>query len=334
MYRMAPTVESAVEGTVLCDINLFSRLSLLSERSIWYEQVPDTLRDRYDAMYDECARIIGKNMMVANSVKSINVFNNINNNEQSSPPPHVSLARENSGPGKEILYETFLEIPTKLSSMNGNLPSYKALEREIKNTFARLSCDSQLVKFLMCRSIDDEVYKSLYILVSMLSILYDYSPCMIAYGANLILRCNTEREAFAVFCLLMEQRNLRILFLVNPDCMVRYHREFDRHLRLHLPRVWNHFRNVNNDYPITIDITLKWFQSCFLESNPGILSLCVIDMLALGVRDALLRVSLGIMAYLERHVLLLSHSSMDIQNCFRTKTMAIKTTDILTCMYT
>ena len=110
MYRMAPTVESAVEGTVLCDINLFSRLSLLSERSIWYEQVPDTLRDRYDAMYDECARIIGKNMMVANSVKSIDVFNNINNNEQSSPPPHVSLARKTRDQGRRYYMKPFLKF--------------------------------------------------------------------------------------------------------------------------------------------------------------------------------------------------------------------------------
>ena len=307
----------------MCDVNLFSRLSLLAERVKWYDQVPDSLRVRYNAMFDECFRILGmKN--VANTGQSINtysydsrdVFNHKNGNM-------VDISTYNNVEEPTDMYQTFLEIPKKVPI--NCLPDYKVLEREIKNTFARLSCDSQFVKFLISRSIDDRIYKSLYTLISMLSILYDYFPGMISYGANLLLR-HTEKEAFTISCLLMEQRNLRILFLVNPDCMVRYHREFDRHLRHHLPRVWNHFRSIN--YP-TIDITLKWFQSCFLDSNPGVLSLCAIDMLTLGVTDTLMRVGLGIMACLERHILLCRSS--EIQNCFRAKTMALKTTDILTC---
>lgn len=343
-FRMDPTVENTVDGTMVCDINLFSRLSLLAERVKWYDQIPRARQDRYNAIFEECARILQKNVSVGeqdfteeNDCNACSNYDelgggggdecNVYSNQKSlSLSPSVTsfgstpLTRSNS---PQELYRTFLEIPRKVS-INA-MPAYKFVEREIKNTFARLSCDSQLVKFLMNRTIDDGMYKSLYRLLAMLSILYDYSPSMISYGANLLLR-HPEKEAFSIFCLLMEERNLRILFLVNPECMVRYHREFDRHLRHHLPRVWNHFKTIN--YP-TIDITIKWFQSCFLESNPGELSLCVTDMLAIGVTDTLLRVGLGIMAYLERHIILCR--STEIQNCFRVKTMSLKSTDILTC---
>ena len=50
-------------------------------------------------------------------------------------------------------------------------------------------------------------------------------------------------------------------------------------------------------------MVVKWFCTCFLDSNSNQLSLCVMDMLMIGVPDALIRVGLGIMARLEAVIL-------------------------------
>ena len=89
-FRMDPTVENTVDGTMVCDINLFSRLSLLAERVKWYDQIPRARQDRYNAIFEECARILQK------TSKSIKFCLQITRPFQAPPTVDIRFKNENA----------------------------------------------------------------------------------------------------------------------------------------------------------------------------------------------------------------------------------------------
>ena len=64
-FRMDPTVENTVDGTMVCDINLFSRLSLLAESKMVRSNSSCRL-DRYNAIFENVLVFCRRMSVLAN----------------------------------------------------------------------------------------------------------------------------------------------------------------------------------------------------------------------------------------------------------------------------
>ena len=121
--QLDPTVVNSLDGVVDCDISLFSRLCQLSERVQWIGQVSEEKRSRYSQLFDI---IHGERQARESAGENVKI------------PPKSTFS---SLTYQHELNEDSKELPMK--SLKG-LPSYDSLQKEIKNTFSRLACGSQV----------------------------------------------------------------------------------------------------------------------------------------------------------------------------------------------
>lgn len=109
-----------------------------------------------------------------------------------------------------------------------------------------------------------------------------------------------EREAFTLLSFLLKQRHLEVLFNSRCSCLVEYMKLFEKKLRKHNRPVYVHFQRAGFG---TVCYAIEWFTTCFVVTNPGLLSACVVDLLLSGFEDTLLRVGLAVIDVLAPRIL-------------------------------
>ena len=145
-------------------------------------------------------------------------------------------------------------------------------------------------------------------------------------AALFILSENSARESFTLLCFLLRQRHLQVLFNPSYSCLLEYMKVFERRLRQHNRAVYRHFRSVGFE---PICYAIEWFTTCFIVSSPpsGELSSCVIDLIMLGLRDAMLRVGLAVLDALEPFVVALDLEDLQVQ--FKQLTRQVDVVDVM-----
>ena len=196
------------------------------------------------------------------------------------------------------------------------------IRQDARRTFSNFGQHSQAIAFLINRR-EPQCIEALSNLLLNSAQYFGYCQGMNYIGAN-FLCYHTEMDAFILFCYLMHDKNLRVLFDPNSACLVLYIRELEHWLECHHRELYCHLKNIGfTGYCYAI----QWFNTCYISSNPGNLSRCVIDILLIDVRDALLRVGVSILGNIENQLMHLDVEST--QRRFKTCVAGVRTVDVL-----
>ena len=197
-----------------------------------------------------------------------------------------------------------------------------SIKRDAHRTFYTFRQHSQMAAFLISRR-EPQCIEALNNLLLNSAQYFGYCQGINYIGANLLLY-HTESDAFILLCYLMHDKNLRVLFDPNSACLVHYIKELERWLKHYHLDMYLHFQDVGfTGYCYAI----QWFNTCYLLSNPGNLSKCVIDMLLVNVKDTLLRVGIGILADIKSQLM---HLDIDhLQEQFKISVLGVRTVDVL-----
>lgn len=145
-------------------------------------------------------------------------------------------------------------------------------------------------------------------------------------AALFILSESGDKESFTLLCFLLRQRHLEVLFNPTYSCLMEYMKVFEKRLRRHNRGVYSRFKAIGFE---PVCYAIEWFTTCFIVSSPssGELSSCVIDMLLLGMQDAMLRVGLAVIDCLEPQILPLDLE--DLQLKFKALTRQVDVVNVL-----
>ena len=186
--------------------------------------------------------------------------------------------------------------------------AYK-IQKDINRTYGLFCRSSQLASFVF--GLKRGAYlKSLNHLLLAASKKYGYTQGMNFVAANFLLHYS-ERESFILFCFLMEERHLNILFNPKTACLVEYIKVFEKRLKMHYRKLYDHLKEIGF---VGFCYAIEWFTTCFLVSNPGEVSACVFDMLMIDVKDTLIRVGLSVLANLESQLLSYDLEQMQVRS--------------------
>jgi len=201
-------------------------------------------------------------------------------------------------------------------------PVAQKIQKDVNRTYGLFCRNSQVASFLF--GLKRAAYlKSLHVLLLAAAEQFGYCQGMNFIAANFLLHYS-ERDAFILFCFLMNERNMRALFVPQSSCLVDFIRVFDKRLKLLYRKVYEHLKAINFS---SFCHAIEWFTTCFLVSNPGELSSCVFDMVLLDVNDALIRIGLSVLANLETK--LLSMDLEEMQLCFKSLVMELRAADVI-----
>jgi hypothetical protein len=146
----------------------------------------------------------------------------------------------------------------------------------------------------------EEYYSSLTSILTAHSHERNYCQGVNFLAAAFLLSEENERDAFTVLCFILKQRHLEVLF--NPKCssLMEYMKLFEKKLRKHNKAIYDHFRSVGYG---TFCYAIEWFTTCFIVSNPGLISSCAIDLIIAGFDDIMIRIGLSILNTLQPKIL-------------------------------
>jgi hypothetical protein len=152
-----------------------------------------------------------------------------------------------------------------------------------------------------------------------------YCQGMNFLAATFLLSEANQRSAYILFCYLVKQCHLEILY--NPKCssLLEYMQYYDRRLAAHNKAVHEHLNN--EEFP-PLCYTVEWFTTCFLVSSPGELSACVIDLILCGFSDSMVRVGLALMDHLE--VVILQSTAEKLQLNFKKMLVLANCVEVMT----
>ena len=139
---------------------------------------------------------------------------------------------------------------------------------------------------------------------------------------------NNEKESFTVLCYLLKQRNYEVLFSPKYSSLVEYMKMFEKRLRKHNKEVYNHFQLHGFT---TVCYAIEWFTTMFIVTSPGDLSSCSIDLVLIGMDDALIRVGLAVLDCLGPKILKLSQE--DLQMNFKQLVMELDVATVLSLSF-
>jgi len=121
--QLDPTVINSFDGAIDCDISVFSRLCQLSERVQWIDHIVDS--NKYSVMFQKCNSHLG---YFHRSEETFNPVRRLDNDFTDVNREKLTLVNK---------------IPLKADC---KVPSYNSIKIDIKNTFARLACGSQVYR--------------------------------------------------------------------------------------------------------------------------------------------------------------------------------------------
>lgn len=109
------------------------------------------------------------------------------------------------------------------------------------------------------------------------------------------------------------------------SCLSQFIKVFDKKFQLFYPIL--HFHLQENDF-FCYCYTVDWFTTCFIRSSPGELSLHILELLLLGMKDILIRIGLSIMHLL--HDTLLKLEEDDLHVNFRSLVKQLNAKEVIT----
>ena len=196
------------------------------------------------------------------------------------------------------------------------------IKQDAHRTFSNFGQHSQTAAFLINRR-ESQYVKALNSLLVNAAQYFGYCQGMSYIAANFLLY-NTEIDAFILFCYIMRDKNLRVLFDPSSSCLVLYINELEQWLKLHCRDLYIHFKDIGfTGYCYGI----QWFNTCYLASNPGNLSRCVMDMLLVDVKDTLLRIGVCILENIKNQLIDLDLDQT--QDRFKVSVLGVRTMDVL-----
>ena len=199
--------------------------------------------------------------------------------------------------------------------------TYK-IQKDINRTFGLFCRSSQVASFVF--GLKRGAYlKSLHHLLVAASRKYGYCQGMNFIAANFLLHY-PEKDSFILFCYLMEKRCMEVLFNPKSACLVDYIKLFEKRLKLHYKKVYEHLKSIGF---VGFCYAIEWFTTCFLVSNPNELSACVMDMLMIDIKDTLIRIGLAVIANLESHLLQYDLEQMQVH--FKSMVLGLKVVDVI-----
>jgi hypothetical protein len=109
------------------------------------------------------------------------------------------------------------------------------------------------------------------------------------------------------------------------SCLSQFIKIYDKKFQLFYPIL--HFHLQENDF-FCYCYAVDWFTTCFIRSSPGELSLHILELLLLGMKDILIRIGLSIMHLL--HDTLLKLEDDDVHVNFRSLVKQLNAKEVIT----
>eukprot|EP01038_Epipyxis_sp_PR26KG_P010900 gene10900-14631_t len=183
------------------------------------------------------------------------------------------------------------------------------IEKDVHRTFTLFTRNAKLMR-LQFKIAMNSYYKALHSVLCALSHQVGYCQGINFLAAIFLIYQASEKESFIILCYLLKQCDLEILY--NPKCssLLEYMNYFEKRLRIHNKIIYKYFKKINYG---TVCYAIEWFTTCFIVTNPGELSSCVIDLILIGYEDIMIRIGLGLLDHLQHIILQLDIEELQIR---------------------
>ena len=199
-------------------------------------------------------------------------------------------------------------------SKNFDIPEgeISKIKKDVHRTFGLFSRKLPYIRYRL-EKYQDEYYRSLTSILTAASHERNYCQGINFLAASFLLSEGNDKDAFVVLCYILKQRHLEVLF--NPKCssLVEYMKLFEKRLRKHNKVVYRYCKDIGY---MTVCYAVEWFTTCFIVSNPDVLSCCVIDLIISGFTDIMIRIGIAIMDCLEPTIIRIALD--ELQENFKT----------------
>eukprot|EP00601_Ochromonadales_sp_CCMP2298_P030270 CAMPEP_0173325656 /NCGR_PEP_ID=MMETSP1144-20121109/638_1 /TAXON_ID=483371 /ORGANISM="non described non described, Strain CCMP2298" /LENGTH=344 /DNA_ID=CAMNT_0014269893 /DNA_START=108 /DNA_END=1142 /DNA_ORIENTATION=- len=123
-----------------------------------------------------------------------------------------------------------------------------------------------------------------------------YAQGMNFLAASFLISESCPRSAFILCSYLLKNCAVEVLFDAQCSSLMDYAIFFEDCLQRHNPRLHAHLQRCEFTPLLYV---VEWFTTCFVGTNPGEISACVLDLLFGGVKNVLLRVGLALLEHLQ-----------------------------------
>jgi hypothetical protein len=200
----------------------------------------------------------------------------------------------------------------------------KKIEKDVSRTYGIFSKKSKIGEFALHKSLEDNC-NSLREILRLITYKLEYVQGMNYIAALVILVELSTRNCFILFCFLMFQRDLSVLFNHKSSSLSEYIKVFDRKLRKHNRVVYKHFRDSGY---FSMCYAVEWFTTAFVVTHPGEFSIRVLDLIFTGLPHILIRTGLAIIDAVQDRVL---HMDVeDLQLSFRSQIRELSVLPVIT----
>lgn len=197
------------------------------------------------------------------------------------------------------------------------------IEKDIYRTFSIFIKDTKIGQFGL-KLIERHYCDSLRYLLILLTYHMGYTQGMNYIVALVLLIEPSIRNCYIILTYLFYHNHLSLLFNTKTSCLSQYIKIFDKKFQLTYPILHHHLQeNGFFCYCYTVD----WFTTFFIRTAPGELSLHIIELLLVGVKDILIRVGLSIMHLLHDKLLKLEEDELHLH--FRNMVRSLSPKDVI-----
>lgn len=197
------------------------------------------------------------------------------------------------------------------------------IEKDIYRTFAVFVRDTQIGK-LGLKLVESHFCPPLRQLLYLLTYHMGYTQGMNYIVAEILLIEPSIRNCYIILSYLMYYHHVSLLFISKTSCLSQYIKLFDKKFQLFYPIL--HFHLQENGF-YCYCYTVDWFTTCFIRSAPGELSLHIMELLLLGMKDIMIRIGLSIMHLL--HDTLLKLEEDDLHLNFKSLVKQLNAKDVI-----
>lgn len=210
----------------------------------------------------------------------------------------------------------------------GNITLLKSelmkIEKDIYRTFAIFIKDTKIGQFGL-KLIERNYCNSLRYLLILLTYHMGYTQGMNYIVAIVLLIEPSIKNCYIILSYLFYHQHLSLLFTTKTSCLSHFIKIYDKKFQLMYPILHYHLQeNGFFCYCYTVD----WFTTFFVRTAPGELSLHIIELLLVGVKDILIRVGLSIMHLLHDKLLKLEEDELHLH--FRNMVRSLSPNEVIT----